>query len=185
MKKLIVVAFLILAGTVSTQAQIVRFGVKAGANFANYNGGVDGIDYKSLTSYHAGLVAEINVVQNFSVQPELLYSTQGATYKFADAREDFKNETAYISIPVMAKFYVLTDRLSLDVGPQFSFLVSEKNNVNLKDNQSFDFAAAGGVTLKVTESLFAQARYTIGLTEANKDAEVKNAVFQVSLGYLF
>jgi hypothetical protein len=37
--------------------------------------------YNLMHYNHAGLVAEIKLVDSFSIQPELLYSTQGATYK--------------------------------------------------------------------------------------------------------
>lgn len=55
----------------------------------------------AITSYHAGLIAEIKLTDGFSVQPELLYSTQGASYK--NATTEFKNELGYLSIPVLAK----------------------------------------------------------------------------------
>jgi hypothetical protein len=61
----------------SVQAQLVKFGFKGGLNYANYSG--SDLQFDALTSYHAGLVAEIKLVD--SIQPELLYSTQGATYK--------------------------------------------------------------------------------------------------------
>lgn len=178
MRKLILALTIILAGSFSANAQLLRFGIKGGANFANFSGGVDGIDYKSRTSFHAGVVAEIKAVGNLSIQPELLYSSQGAD---VEGVGDFNLD--YVSVPVLAKFYILTDRLSLDAGPQFSFLVDEGNEAF--DNKSFDFALAGGASLYLTKSFFAQARYTIGLTDTSKEAEVKNAVFQVSLGYMF
>jgi hypothetical protein len=39
--------------------------------------------------------------------------------------------------------------------------------------------------LKITNSLFAQARYGLGLTEAKTDSKIKNSIAQVSLGILF
>jgi hypothetical protein len=44
------------------------------------------LQFDALTSLHAGLVAEIKLVDSFSIQPELLYSTQGATYKKCSRR---------------------------------------------------------------------------------------------------
>jgi hypothetical protein len=40
-------------------------------------------DSEAITSYHAGLVAEVKLLNGFAIQPELLYSTQGANYKMA------------------------------------------------------------------------------------------------------
>lgn len=167
-----------IAGISNSNAQIVQFGVKGGVNFANFNGGVSGIDYSGRTGFHAGALAEVKILPNFSIQPEALFSSQGAD---VDGVGDFNLD--YISVPVMAKFYLITDRLSLEAGPQFSFLVNEAEESF--DNKSFDFGVAGGLGLNIAGGLFAQARYTIGVTEASKSAEVKNAVFQLSLGYMF
>lgn len=184
MRKLFYFAVALILGTTATQAQIVRFGIKAGPNFANFDGG-SGIDYKSRTSFHAGLVAEIKPTGgNIAIQPELLYSSQGAE---VDGFDDFNLD--YVAVPVMVKYYILPDLLSLEAGPQFSFLVSDANTTdelgNTFENKNFDFAVAGGATVNITKSFFAQARYTVGLSEISKDADVKNQVFQLSVGYMF
>lgn len=188
MKKSILAAIMLFSITTVIQAQSVRFGVKAGINYANQNGTditVNTQNYNTtdaITSYHAGLVAEVKLFDRFAIQPELLYSTQGATYK--NAVEEFKNELGYISIPVLAKFY-LSKSLSLDLGPQASFLLSEKNDFDCKDSKTFEFAAVGGLGLNITKNLFVQARYGLGLTEASKNADIKNSTFQVSAGIMF
>ncbi|TDD75199.1 porin family protein [Flavobacterium caseinilyticum] len=187
MKKIILVALVLLAGSIDMQAQLFKFGIKGGLNYANQSGSgitinTDNYNKEAITSYHVGLLAEIKVTDGFSVQPELLYSTQGATYK--NAFEEFKNELGYISIPVLAKFN-FNKTISLDLGPQASFLLSERKNVNFKDSESFEFGVAGGLTLNVTKNIFLQGRYVLGLTEASRDAEVKNSVVQISAGLRF
>lgn len=182
MKKII---FLLtaLAGTFAMQAQGLDFGIKAGANFSNFTGDVD---TESITSFHGGAVVELNLVPTFSIQAEGLFSSQGATYK--DTALDIARDIdlSYISVPVMAKFYVIPEKLSIMAGPQFSFLVDEAEEA--WDTKSFDMAASGGVELKVIAGLFAQARYNIGLTDVSGDevtGDVKNSVFQLSVGYFF
>jgi hypothetical protein len=186
MKKIILAAVLFIATSATIQAQLLKIGVKAGVNFANQTGdaGFDGIsvDKEGITSYHAGLVAEVKLLEKFSIQPELLYSTQGATYK--SAGEEFKNELGYLSIPVMAKFY-LSKSFSLELGPQASFLLSERNDFDVKNGETFEFGLNAGLGFKITESIFVQGRYGLGLTEASKDADVKNSVFQISAGFMF
>lgn len=188
MKKILLAAVLFIATIATSQAQLLKIGVKAGVNFANQTGGssFDGIsvDKEGITSYHAGLVAEIKLLEKFSIQPELLYSTQGASYKFKDVNQEIKNDLGYISIPVMAKIY-LTKSFSLEVGPQAQFLVSDKDNVNLGDTKTFDFGLNAGLGFKITESIFVQGRYGIGLTEASKDADFRNSVVQLSAGFMF
>ncbi|OIQ22155.1 MAG: hypothetical protein BM557_01920 [Flavobacterium sp. MedPE-SWcel] len=169
----------VMTSAFAAQAQGIDFGVKAGANFSNLDAN---IDTDGITSYHAGAVLELSLIPTFSVQAEGIFSSQGAEYKNAlGAVEDINLD--YISMPVMAKFYLLPDRLSLMAGPQFSFLIDE--NKEALESKDFDMAAAGGVELKIIGGLFAQARYTIGLTKVNDAIDAKNAVFQLSVGYLF
>lgn len=176
--KQILLAVLLFGLTTTSSAQVFRFGVKAGPNFSNFTGGDSDLDYSSRTSVHIGAVAELGLSGKLAVAPEVLYSSQGAE---VDGLGDFNLD--YVSVPVMAKFYILSDKISLDVGPQFSFLVSEAEET--LENESFEFAMAGGVTLNLTKKIFAQARYTAGLTEASKSAEVRNTVVQFSIGYMF
>lgn len=169
----------------SASAQFIRFGIKAGPNFSNFNGGVSGIDYKARTAIHAGALVQLKLKESFALQPEVLYSSQGAD---VEGVGDFNLD--YIAVPIMAKFYVLPEKLSIEAGPQFSFLVSDSKKVfnevsGNESGQSFDFGLAAGLGLEITKNIWVQARYGIGLTEATKNAEVKNAVFQVSAAVVF
>lgn len=187
MKKIILAAVLFLATSATIQAQLLQLGVKAGVNFASQTGDAfpnQPIDKNGITNFHAGLVAEIKLMEKFSIQPELLYSTQGASYKFEEINQEFKNELAYLSIPVMAKIY-MTKSLSLEVGPQASFLLNQKNDVRFDDASTFDFALNAGLGLKITKSIFVQGRYSLGLTEASENADIKNSTVQLSAGFMF
>lgn len=185
MKKIIFL-FAALAGSFAMQAQGIDFGIKAGANFANFSGDIDS---DGITNFHAGAVLELNIVPMFSVQAEGLFSSQGGKAKYeADGvvgvAEDINLD--YIAVPVLAKFYLLPNTLSVTVGPQFSFLVSDADD--LLETKKFDLTASGGVELKIIAGLFAQARYNVGLSNVNDgegDFDVKNNVFQLSVGYFF
>jgi opacity protein-like surface antigen len=187
MKKKLILALALVVISATAQAQLVKFGLKGGLNYANQNGSeitINSTNYKTsaITSYHAGLVAEFKLLKSFAIQPELLYSTQGASYQ--NAVEEFNNELGYISLPLLAKIY-LNNVISLELGPQASFLLSEKNNFDTKDATTFDFAVVGGLGINLTKHFFIQGRYGLGLTSASKDADVKNSVVQVSAGFLF
>ncbi len=180
MKKSHLFLFFVIVISTLTNAQTMKLGLKAGANFANYTG--SDINTKTITSFHGGLILEAKIFENFAFQPELLYSTQGA--EIDDLGTQFKNELGYISIPALAKFY-LNDNLSFELGPQFSFLLSERNEVEAGDSNTFDFAVAGGLSYKFGKHFFVSGRYGLGLTEPKRDASIKNSVVQASLGYLF
>lgn len=178
MKRLLLLFLFILA--IQMNGQGIKIGLKAGLNYSNFTN--SDIDTDAISSFHAGLVTEIQVFKHMSIQPELLYSTQGA--ELDNFGNQIKNELGYISIPVLVKFY-LNDDLSLELGPQASFLLSERNEVDAGDSNTFDFAVAGGLTYKLGKHFFIQGRYGIGLTEPKRDADVKNTVIQGSIGYMF
>jgi Outer membrane protein beta-barrel domain len=179
MKKYFLSSLLFLLFCPSSQAQLLKMGIKAGANYANFTG--SDLQTDAITSYHAGLSAQVKLGDKFSLQPELIYSTQGASYK--NVLEEVKAELGYLSVPVLARIH-LGKTFSLDFGPQFSFLLSKEVDFDTDVNE-FDFAAAGGLTVNVTEKLFVQGRYIAGLTEISKNADVKNSVGQLSIGYMF
>jgi opacity protein-like surface antigen len=176
MKNLFLAVSLLFLGVTVANAQGLKFGAKIGANFYNLNG--EGPNGDNLTSFHVGALVEVNVLENFSVQPELLYSSQGTDYQ----NEKLKLE--YVALPVLAKFYLITDKLSLEAGPQFSFLINDDVKGQF-DAKTFDFAAVGGLGYNLTSFLFVQARYVVGLTDTSKDASVTNRVFQLSAGLRF
>lgn len=179
MKKIILIIGIVLFSFSSSQAQLLKIGVKAGVNYANFESSQ--LQTNALTSYHAGLVTQIKLGKSFALQPEVLYSTQGATYE--NAVEEFKAELGYISVPLLTKIN-LGKTFSIELGPQFSWLLSKSVDVNT-EVKDLDIGAAGGIGVNLTENLFIQARYVAGLTEIGKNADIKNSVGQLSFGYLF
>ena len=176
MKKIFLI--LILLGSFSVAQAQLRIGIKAGANFANLEG--ISLDTKMKTGFHFGAIAELKLPGSFALQPELLYSSQGADVN----EEAFKDiQYDYITVPVLLKYYLVKDLINIELGPQFAFLVND--NVDLEDSSTFDFAALGGVGVDLGKSFFVQGRYVLGLTDASADADVTNRVIQLSLGYKF
>lgn len=196
MKKTILTIMALGAFSFAAQAQTpdLKLGAKAGVNFANLT------DADMITSFHVGAVAEIFINDKFSVQPELLYSAQGASNK--EQGIEFERNLDYINIPIMAKYYLM-DGLSVQAGPQVGFLVKaeskisgggESITVDSKDNfQSVDFGLNLGAGYELPMGVFFDARYNLGLSKVNKKSEgemietkdIKNGVMQVSVGYKF
>ena len=181
MKKIILSAVAVFAFGF-TNAQGVKFGVKAALNVSNLTGDVD--NASSLVGFQVGGFAEIKLTEKFAIQPELMYSAQGAE------SDGDKFKLDYINIPVMAKFYVAKS-FSLEAGPQIGFLTSAKiEGEDVKDFvSSTDFSANLGAGFDFTENLSAGLRYNFGLTNVYDvegfDDSIKNGVFSVSLGYKF
>ncbi|PVW15684.1 porin family protein [Marixanthomonas spongiae] len=208
MKKLLLFAAFAVFATTFSFAQEVRLGAKAGVNFASI-GGDETDDVDGRTSFHIGGVVEIPISEVFSVQPELLYSSQGAKEEYS---EDFLGETIsakaemkldYINIPILAKYYV-AEGFSIEAGPQVGFLVSangeyevsgggqsESEEEDISDFVSgVDFGIGAGVGYRLPMGVFFQARYTLGLSnindgEGSDDFKNQNNVIQLSVGYSF
>tara|TARA_R100001369_G_scaffold91087_1_gene131415 strand:+ start:34 stop:591 length:558 start_codon:yes stop_codon:yes gene_type:complete len=185
MKKLLLLSIIAILGlSNSIIAQDVNFGLKTGLNISNFTGG--DVDRNNIFSFHVGGFAEFELNKKFSLQPELLYSRQGS-----EAENSIKIKVDYLVIPLMAKYY-LSEKFSLEAGPQVSFLVNDKaefNNSSIADAEtdasSFDFGLNLGFGYNINSNLFAQARYNYGITTVAENPDIKNSVFQISLGYKF
>lgn len=193
------VAALAIGFSANAQTPDVKIGAKGGLNIANLNG--SDTDGNSRAAFHIGAVAEIFVNEKFSIQPELLYSSQGLKYDVYDiniegstystSKSSESTKLDYITIPVMAKYYIVKG-LNIQAGPQFAFNVNAKDaGEDIKDNvKSFDFGVNFGAGYELPIGLFFDARYNVGLTNVAKKFEgvqpkAKNGVFQLSVGYKF
>lgn len=176
MKKIFLVASILFLGITIANAQGLKLGAKVGANFSSLDG--NNLEGDNLTGYHVGAIVELNILDNFSIQPELMYSSQGTKFETEDLKLD------YLSLPVLAKFYLISDQLSLEAGPQFSFLVNDDVKGQF-EAETFDFAAVGGLGYNLTSFIFLQARYVVGLTDTSRDASVTSKMFQFSAGFRF
>ncbi|MFV8322454.1 porin family protein [Flavobacterium sp. LS2R12] len=121
---MVVIAFTF--GFVNAQEKAeMAFGVKGGLNISTItNAVVDGVNSKSLVGFHVGFFWEFMISNTFAIQPEVLYSAQGTELEFERISGDLKLD--YITIPVMAKYYV-ADTFSMEFGPQIGFLVFGKS----------------------------------------------------------
>ena len=194
-------------------AQEIKYGVKAGLNVSTLVGDFE--TESSLIGIHAGGFAEFKITDKFSIQPEILYSTQGAESKyyvadeFSSTLDERKIKLGYLNIPVIAKYFVFPG-FSIEAGPQIGFLLSAKNEykfdnfinerftgsgeIDIKNQvKSVDFGFNIGAGYEFTDNIFIQARYTLGLTDvfeesyapAVNDFKAQNSVLQVSFGYKF
>ncbi len=186
MKKLV---FFICAMAVAlgTQAQSFSFGPKVGLNISNYSGG----DIKSdaLVGAHLGGLLNFGFGNVFSIQPEVLFSTQGAKIDVNGQKRDFK--TSYVTVPVMFKFRA-NGGLYFEFGPQVGFKTSD----NIPDqsfnqfSKNLDLAGALGIGYQAKFGLGLGVRYIAGFSKVgdfdasnNLNPDFKNSVVQVSVFY--
>jgi len=204
----------LLIAVVTTQAQDVNFGVKAGLNLANINAEDD--DFESRKSFHAGIFVEFGISEKFSVQPELVYSRQGS---FVDTDfvidgigpqplvipMEISFNIDYLNMPVLAKFYA-AEGLSFQTGPQVGVKLSAKSEIELdvdipdfeneidsdiEDLDTIDLSWVFGLAYRLPAGIGFDARYNLGLTSMGEDEtgsfdEIsRNSVFQFGVSYRF
>ncbi|WP_264534890.1 porin family protein [Flavobacterium sp. N1736] len=156
MKKIILCTIAIMVFGFAN-AQKTRFGVKGGLNIATING-LD--DANALIGFQLGGFAEINIWKKLFIQPELVYSAQGAKFDRYYGDPGFTVNLDYINVPVLAKYYI-TKQFTVEAGPQLGFLVSSKN---INNEKSVDLGFNFGAGYNFTDNFSAGIRYTVGLT---------------------
>ena len=169
-------------------AQPPAFGVKAGLNVSKLTG--SGYDWRA--GLNAGLLAHIHVTPAFSLQPEVLYSSQGAKYN--NGNQEVTRKLNYVNVPVLLQ-YNFDNGFRLQGGPQLGFLLAAKDkvgdlNTNFVDTDNFnsiDFSVPVGVSYLSRTGFGIDARYNIGVTNVieGSTANVRNSVFQFGVFYLF
>ena len=179
-------------------SQVLAIGLKAGANFSNIDGSKSVAEnYKGKAGFHGGAFVLFKVAK-IGIQPEVLFSKQGSSYKINT--ESFEANYDYLNVPVIIKIY-LPVGLNFQVGPQFGFLTSgdveafatgtqTKSSYAAKDlYDGADLSVAVGLGWDLPFGLTIDARYNFGVkknTNGSTTAEApdfKNQVIQLSVGY--
>lgn len=190
MKKILLMAVVMLASVASYAQQAVgtfTLQPKIGMNVASLTK-CDGCDPR--IGLAAGVEAEYQATDIFSVSAGLIYSMQGNKAK--EEGVTLTTKLDYINIPILANVYV-TKGLAVKLGVQPAFNVSDKQklsggkaSVEAEDvgAESFDFSIPVGLSYEYSNVVF-DARYNFGVTNIADGGDSKNSVFQITLGYKF
>ncbi len=184
----IAVAAILMIGKAS--AQHVNIGIKGGVNLYNLHND-NGAKYDTKTGFNAGLLGHIHLASQVALQPEIVYSAQGA--KYTTAGIETKAKLGYINVPVLLQ-YMFDNGFRLQAGPQVGFLINAKSEfgnteVDVKDNyKTVDFGVGAGIGyVHPASGLGVDARYNLGLSKINEGNtdKVTNRGVQLGLFYLF
>jgi hypothetical protein len=184
MKKITTLVFACLLGAVA-YGQGLSGGIKAGLNLANqtYKSSGYTVSPSFLPGMHAGAYVTWMFSEHLGLQPEVMYSAQGAK------NGDYKFKVNYVNIPVLVRYNV-NDLLSFHAGPQFGILTSAKEGTtetDVKDQvKGSDMGVAAGVGIDLPMKLNFSFRFIQGLSninEANSSVTQKNYNLQFSVGY--
>ena len=182
--------------------EILQLGAKIGTNYSNVYDvqGQDFVADPKLGLVFGGFIA-IPIGKYIGVQPELLYSQKGfkATGSLLGSNYEYKRTTSYVDIPILFQLKP-SQFLSIVVGPQYSYLVSQKNeftstiysnaqeeqfnNDNVRKNI---LCFIGGVDVNLNHFVLG-VRAGWDLTQNNGDGtyttpRYKNVWYQFTLGY--
>ncbi len=180
----------------------VDLGIKVGANFANLDGkewesgykpGIVGGIFGGVSRKRLGVTAEILVSSvKYTGNKVNFYQAAKTNYvNIADSNKQGEFAVTYLNIPVLLNFK-LGGPLWLQLGPQYSGVMSVKDNQNLlKDTKTLfksgDLSGVIGLQLNLAK-FRASARYIIGLSDLSYNTATdtwKTRTVQLSLGYSF
>jgi hypothetical protein len=92
--------------SVTTFAQTDAAWLKGGVNFANvsYNSNGEVDDAKMLTSFHVGIMGDINILKVLAIQPGILFTGKGSKIQSGSPSDNFYYKATtnplYIEVPV-------------------------------------------------------------------------------------
>lgn len=131
-------------GTISAQDKAADkrdqlvFGIKAGMNVSNVwdEQGADFVADPKLGAA-GGVFLAVPIGKYFGVQPEVLFSQKGfkGGGSLLGFPYSFTRTTSYIDVPILVQFKPI-EYFTLLAGPQFSYLLKEKNVYTFGSNSS-------------------------------------------------
>jgi len=131
-------------GTISAQDKAADkrdqlvFGIKAGMNVSNVwdEQGADFVADPKLGAA-GGVFLAVPIGKYFGVQPEVLFSQKGfkGGGSLLGFPYSFTRTTSYLDVPILVQFKPI-EYFTLLAGPQFSYLLKEKNVYTFGSNSS-------------------------------------------------
>lgn len=173
----------IIAGHLS--AQKVELGVKGGFNIADLHFS-NNITTNSKVGVHLGVLAHIHASQKWAIQPEFMYSLEGAN-NIDDSHTNYTLN--YINVPVLLQ-YMLGRGFRLEGGPQLDFLLSAKAKTGDASFITNHFQSNGvsfplGFSYVGANGVGIDARYVFGMSNINADKHdeptIQSNVFQLGI----
>jgi opacity protein-like surface antigen len=205
MKKLILSLAIVASAAGVANAQTgIKVGLKGGFNGSTFSGeDSKGSEYKA--GFAAGGFVNFGVSDNFSIQPELLYSQKGASIDdFGASGITFKSTLGYLDVPIMFRYNIGEDGKGffVEAGPQGSVVLHRRDFIedssgkqigssetSTDDLNKVVLGYVGGVGYQITSGLQLGLRYTGDFTQVYKQQNgapnLHNSVFQFQVGYAF
>lgn len=194
----------LVAGVQSASAGgLLRFGVKAGVNVNEMKFNESAFDASNRSGFTGGVTLQfVAPILNIGVDASVMYTHRQNRIYFTEEgeTEGITSNSDYIEIPVNFRWNISVPLISkvvtpyLFTGPDFSFLMSNKNVKNAWNNRTFDLGWNFGLGLRFVDHLEIGASYGLGITNsASADnalygknlADGKNRFWTITAAWLF
>ncbi|WP_298759938.1 porin family protein [uncultured Psychroserpens sp.] len=206
MKKLIIIAFIVLCCSLNLNAQADKgdfeIGTGLGLNISNVVVGSDSNNgTRSKTGFNLGVSGEYYFSDRWGIKAKLIYDSKGWGDGFFD--NELTNESyitdfnvTYLTVPVMANWHFgSTRKWYLNFGPYIGFLLNaeeDRGGTDVKDAfNSTDFGIALGVGYKFNvgenTKLFVEYDAQSGLSDVfsnNLGSSVRNGRSSFNIGII-
>jgi len=186
-------------GAVGLFALPLDLGVKGGLVFSNFRfSGQLAETWKNLVSLRIGAFASFRIFKNIYLQPEFLYSRNGARFMgtYDGAGAEVREHLSYLEFPLLAKMrFSLRDDFSLSVlaGGFGSLKIGAKSVVeyggesseeDIKDEiKPLDFGVVFGAELGWKRWVF-DIRCALGLADLKEQDTSGNRVYNRALAFM-
>lgn len=189
-------------------SQVVTFDLHIGGAYTTIHEGfatTSNADISNNLSITGGAGVNFRLSDKLGLKTGMDYSLLGSTFTGYLFNLNYTKKVdlnlAYLSIPLLASYQILTPNLSVLAGPQFNILLSSSSKVqdgskfNIKSSfNSSDWLAVGGFEYKLNvgkKQLFISPRYNFGLSNIVKDISTNsnntmhNRAITATVGYIF
>lgn len=179
-KRILIIALLGSTLLFSQTEKTTNFGIKGGANFSDISGiETDGENTGYIgTELYISLFADTVLNEKLNIENELLFS--------------FTDDYHFIEIPLHLK-YKLLNKWNVLLGPKLDFILDNDNDSF--ENPYYRFKNFGvsvefGTQYKISKRVFAELRYSKGLTSQIDDLVLdindgKRSVLRIGIGFKF
>ena len=211
MKKVILMIALVTVSVSNSNAQTtsnretLSYGIKAGTNYSNvYDEQGNDFVADGKFGFVVGAFVAIPLGKIIGIQPEILYSQKGfkSTGTFLGSTYSLTRTSDFIDVPLLLAVKPV-DQLTLLFGPQFSYLMKQKDEftggtISSTQQQEFDnsdisrniLSLTGGTDLNLSDKLVLglRAGWDIKTNEGDGNSSTpryKNMWYQATVGYKF
>lgn len=183
-----------LFGLSAMQAQVTfRPGIKGGLNSSRFTQTEDPNEkFSAKTDYYVGIFGALKTSKIYTLNPELMYTRQGAKYEYIDQDGIRRNEeidASYVSLAIANKFTF--HKFNVHLGSTIDVKVNDTKKIlgdtsyNDNENNGIDFAFFAGVGYDFTKNFGIEARVKKGTIPVDGNWDYTNILFQVGATYTF